>query len=361
MILEKRKAFLINTAYFGVFILAAVVLLRYIMPMATPFVVGFVIAYVLKRPIRLLSKHLPVPDKLIAILVVLTFYGIVGLLLSLLGIKIISEIAALIAMLPTLYETHGKPLLITVLGNIEDTILALDMALNPGLLAALEEVASRLLQSLGNMISGLSVSTMSFATSIASAVPGLFIELVLMIISTFFIAIDYDHLTGFCQQQMSEKTLQIFLQVKKYIVGTLFVCIRSYILIMTITFAELSIALSIIGIEHGVLIAFVISIFDILPVLGTGGIMIPWSILTLISGNFTLGIALLLVYLIITVIRNIIEPKIVGGQLGLHPVVTLCSMYVGVQLLGIAGLFGFPIGLSLLRYLNDNGVIKVFR
>jgi predicted PurR-regulated permease PerM len=67
------------------------------------------------------------------------------------------------------------------------------------------------------------------------------------------------------------------------------------------------------------------------------------------------------VYIIVTVVRNIIEPKIVGGQLGLHPVVTLCSMFVGVQLLGAIGLFGFPIGLSLLRYLNDHGVIKVLK
>ena len=66
-------------------------------------------------------------------------------------------------------------------------------------------------------------------------------------------------------------------------------------------------------------------------------------------------------YLIITVIRNIIEPKIVGGQLGLHPVVTLCSMFLGLQLFGGVGMFGFPIGLSLLRYLNDHGVIHLFK
>ena len=67
------------------------------------------------------------------------------------------------------------------------------------------------------------------------------------------------------------------------------------------------------------------------------------------------------VYVTVTVVRNIIEPKIVGGQLGLHPVVTLCSMFVGVQLFGVVGLFGFPIGLSLLRYLNDHGVIRILK
>ena len=138
-------------------------------------------------------------------------------------------------------------------------------------------------------------------------------------------------------------------------------CIRSYALIMSITFVELSIGLTLAGIKHPVLVAFIIALFDILPVLGTGGIMIPWTILTAIQGNGPMALKMLAIYVVITVIRNIIEPKIVGSQLGLHPVVTLCSMFVGAQVFGVIGLFGFPIGLSLLRYLNDHGVIRLFR
>ena len=77
---------------------------------------------------------------------------------------------------------------------------------------------------------------------------------------------------------------------------------------------------------------------------------------------FALALGLLLVYLFVTVVRNILEPKIVGGQIGVHPVVTLAGMFVGAQLFGVLGLFGFPIGLSsLLRHLNESGAIKVFR
>ena len=130
---------------------------------------------------------------------------------------------------------------------------------------------------------------------------------------------------------------------------------------MSITFVELSVGLKMIGLKHAVMIAFIISVFDILPVLGTGGIMIPWAIAAAVAGRYTLAIELAVIYLVITVIRNIIEPKIVGSQLGLHPVVTLASMFVGVQLIGVAGLFGFPILLSLLRYLNKNGTVNLFK
>lgn len=233
--------------------------------------------------------------------------------------------------------------------------------MDPSLVSTLEDLFNQFIQSIGQMVSSLSMSAMGTISGVASSLPGLFIKLLLMIISTFFIAADYELLTGFFLKQLDGKSKQIFLQVKKYVVGTLFVCIRSYALIMTITFIELSVGLSIIGVKNSILIAFLISVFDILPVLGTGGIMIPWTIIAALTGDYSLSIGLLIVYLIITVIRNIIEPKIVGSQIGLHPVVTLASMFVGVQLLGVVGLFGFPISLSLLRHLNDNGTIHLFK
>ena len=89
--------------------------------------------------------------------------------------------------------------------------------------------------------------------------------------------------------------------------------------------------------------------------------MIPWVVLCVLRGEYSLALGLLIVYVVITVIRNIIEPKIVGAQIGLHPVVTLASMFLGAQLFGVIGLFGFPIGLSLLRHLNEKGIIKIFK
>ena len=354
---EKRRAFLINFAYFAVIFLLVFALLRYGISMVTPFVIAFIIAFILKRPIRFLRERLHIPGKLAAVLAVILFYGTVGALPTLLGIKVVTWIITLMSDLPALYETYALPVFMDVLGKIEEIFLNME----PELAAYLSDIGSDLLRSVGNMISGVSVRVIGFSTSVATAIPGLFIKLVLMLISTFFIAIDYDRLTGFCLRQMGEKTKEVFFQIKEYVAGTLWVCIRSYALIMSITFVELSIGLSIIGIRRAVLVALCISIFDILPVLGTGGIMLPWAIIAAIQGNYRLAVSILVVYIVITVIRNILEPKIVGGQLGLHPVVTLCSMFVGAQLLGVVGLFGFPIGLSLLRYLNDHGVIRIFK
>lgn len=225
----------------------------------------------------------------------------------------------------------------------------------------LNAVWEQSLNSLGQQVTGLSVKVMGVLSGMASSLPAFFIRLVLMIIASFFIAMDYDALTGFCMDQMSGRTKKIFLQIKEYVVGTLFVCIRSYALIMSITFVELAVGLTLIGVEYSVVIALFIAVFDILPVLGTGGIMIPWVILEAFRGDLALAVRSLIVYVAITVIRNILEPKIVGSQIGLHPVVTLASMFLGAQLFGVIGLFGFPIGLSLLRHLNDTGTVQLFK
>ncbi len=357
MITEKRKNFLINFAYFTVIAVLAAVLILYIMPLASPFVIGFVIAWALQKPIRFLRGRIPLPDKLIAMGSVLLFYATIGFLISLAGIKAFSEIASLIASLPRIYSVHVQPFLWDVLVGVENIFMDMD----PSLVAAINDMSRQFLQSVGELVTGWSMATMGILSSIASSLPALFIKIVLMIISTFFIAIDYDRLTGFCMRQLSDRGKNLFVQIKEYLVGTLWVCVRSYVLIMSITFVELSILLTFIGIEHSVIVAFCTAVFDILPVLGTGGIMVPWAVLTAIGGNYILGLKLFVVYIVVTVVRNIIEPKIVGGQLGLHPIVTLTSMFVGVQLLGVVGLFGFPIGLSLLRYLNDHGVIKILK
>lgn len=353
--MEKRKTFIVNFLYFAIILAAAYVLIRFGLPLLMPFVIAFVIAYFLKWPIRFVSAKLKIPRKLTAILMVILFYGTIGTLLTLLVIRAISSLTTLVQNLPLIFRDSIVPFLTDIFTNLEDSILRLD----PRLLDTLEYLSEHLIQSLGQLASSLSLGSMGFLSSLASSLPMLFIKLLLMVISTFFLAMDYDRVTVFLVRLLNRPARNMFLQIKQYVVGTLFVCIRSYAIIMSITFVELTIGLSIIGISHAPLIALCIAIFDILPVLGTGGIMIPWAVIAALQGHYSLAVQLFIVYLVVTIVRNIIEPKIVGGQLGLHPVATLASMFVGSQLLGVVGLFGFPILLSLLRYLNDNGTIHI--
>ena len=356
---KKKKKFIIDVTYLALILVLSYLLLQYALPLLLPFVLAFLIAYVLRRPIRFLSRVLHAPKGLVAVLLVVLTYGTIGLLLALAGIRITATITSVVQQIPSLYSAYILPELTDFFAWLEELLAKLD----PSLMSALQELQSQLLNMLWQLVSSLSVvlvGGVSMATSFATSLPGFLIRLLLMVISTFFIAVDYQKIVRFCLGCLQGSTRNLVLQVKAYVVGTLFVCIRSYALIMSITFVELSVGLTLIGVNRAILVALLIAIFDILPVLGTGGIMIPWVILSALGGDLPHAFALLVLYVIITVIRNIIEPRIVGAQIGLHPVLTLMSMFVGNHLFGIVGLFGLPILLSLLRYLNDNGTISLF-
>ncbi|MFR8839309.1 MAG: sporulation integral membrane protein YtvI [Clostridium sp.] len=355
MEMQKRRQFIINFLYFGIIFMLAFVLLKYGLPMVSPFAAGFVIACILRKPVLFLAEKLPLSQKAAAVLTVLLFYCTIGILFFLTGVKAFSAVRAFFFQLPELYTSHVEPVLNSIYRGFEESFLHMD----PSLLASLEELVLQFSQSLGQLVSSLSGIAMGWVSGAASSLPGLFISLLLLIISTFFIAADYETLTGFCLRQLSDRQREMFLLIKEYVVER-FGMHPLHALIMSITFIELSVGLTVIGVKNPIPIALLISIFDILPVLGTGGIMIPWIILEALTRNFTLSFALLAVYLFVTVVRNILEPKIVGTQIGLHPIVTLSSMFVGTQLFGVIGLFGFPIVLSLLRYLNEKGMIHLF-
>jgi predicted PurR-regulated permease PerM len=109
------------------------------------------------------------------------------------------------------------------------------------------------------------------------------------------------------------------------------------------------------------MIAIAIAIFDILPVAGSGGILIPWAIISLVLGYLPRAIGLLVIYAVITVIRQYIEPKIVGSSLGVNPIVTLAGLYFGLKLFGVLGMFIVPIGLMTLKAFNDAGRIHLYK
>lgn len=143
--------------------------------------------------------------------------------------------------------------------------------------------------------------------------------------------------------------------------GTIANMLKGYISIMFITFVELSVGLTVLQAPNSILLAALIAVVDILPVLGTGTVLIPWSLISLITGDTFLGIGLIILYVVILIVRNIIEPKFIGKRIGLKPLVTLVSMYLGMKLAGVAGMFIFPLVVAFLKNLHDAGIINTWK
>ncbi len=340
MNIQQQRDFLTRLAYWVVIAGAVYLAFEYLLPITMPFIFGILIAW----PVVGLSRKLRCNHKIFRIGLTAVIYGFIGLLIGWVSVKGVSNISDIIRWLPRVYENKLLPLVELVYNWCRQTIQVLD----PALVSALEVVLQSLLSSLKSLISFLSGQAVDLVSALAVGIPDLILSLLAMIFSTVFIVGDYERIVEFARQNTPDNIKKILTNVRVYLTDTLFVVIRSYFIIMCLTFTELSILFSLFGIENAVLKASIIALLDIMPVLGTGGIMIPWAIISLVLGYTKLGIQLFVIYAIVTVVRNYVEPRIVGTQLGLHPIITLVAMFIGLRLFGFWGLFGLPVGISFL-------------
>ena len=202
-------------------------------------------------------------------------------------------------------------------------------------------------------------------TSIPSAVIGV----VVSIIACVFMTSDYEKMLGFVKRQLPERHLNKLRDARTVTLSSLKKMFKAYSLIILITTTELTIGLGLlklIGVfdikfSYVILISVIIALVDIVPVLGTGTIVIPWAVISFLNGDPKMGIGLIVIYVAITIIRQIIEPKLVAGQVDMSPIVTIMAMYIGTKTLGVLGFFILPFTCIVIKRLNDEGIIHLFK
>ena len=337
---QSKRDFLITVTYWAVIAAAVYLAFEYLLPISVPFIIGFLVALLVVK----LSRLLHCTNKVLRSLLTLLIYGLLGTLVALLAIKGVDLVSDLIKWISEIYEAKLLPLVGAIYNWLAGTVNMLD----PTLLSVLDSMSQGIISGLESIVSSLSGFAVNLVSGIATGVPSLILSLLAMIFCTVFVANDFELLQSFYREHTPVKVKNILRQIRTYLTDTLFVVIRSYALIMLLTFTELSILFAIFGIQAPVLKAALIAVLDILPILGTGTIMIPWSVISFVLGNTVMGIKTIVIYAIITVVRNYVEPKIVGAQLGLHPIITLAAMFIGLRLFGFLAMFGLPVAISFL-------------
>ena len=353
--LEQRKTFIINVLYFA---LAAAILyftVKYILVWIFPFIIGFVVALLLRPLIRFLSDKCRIPHKMAAIILAVLFYAVVGFLLILIGIKIIYILRDGFESLPDMYTQYIAPLI----NNLFDKIEQLTARLDPNMAQIIRNMTTSFSESAVTVVSGISSQVIGFLTSTFISLPGFLLSLLLSVISSIFFAMDLSKITASLMKLLTEKMRANVTRLKKLaaVIGLKYV--KSYAILVSVTFIELSVGFLILGIDNAIAIAAIIAVIDLLPILGTGIIVIPWILIELIKGNIPLAIGLAILYAVIIIVRNILEPKIVGRQIGVHPLAMLVSMYVGLQIFGFVGIFVLPIILVVVKGFYDNKKLEL--
>lgn len=371
---KKRRDAIINVAFLAMVLGLIFVFFKYCFGIAAPFLLSFFFAVLLQRPLRWLDKKTKnkchtLWSLLLVLLSILIIVGPLIIILSLIGREIGNFVS---------YLTDQLNDLPSFLATLEKEILGLIKFLPDSIYTSASDYISDLFGKMINNfdLSALGIDMKSVTSGLTTGVSGIYgvvknipsvlIGIVIGVVAWIFFTKDYNYIVHFIKLQLPDNKKNILSEIKQIFSKTVLKMIRAYGIIMLITFCELFLGLSIlnwIGVmdnSYVVMIAIVIAIFDILPVAGSGGILIPWAAISLILGEYPAAIGLIVVYAVITVIRQYIEPKIVGSSLGVHPIVTLAGLYFGLKLFGFMGMFIVPLAVMTLKAFNDAGRIHLF-
>lgn len=376
-ITEKRKATLINITYYTVIIALFYLFMKYAFGLVAPFIVALAVAILLQKPLRIISKKTKIKKNILGAVAVLLIISVLISLIVLVGYRLFVEfkgfgeyVMSKMSDLPALIRSAEDWILarLTVLpDSLEKTVADSVMGIVDRLLLVSQEETTGVTQT---SESGFDLSFLATPLggllSTAKQIPVVFAGIFMGIIACFFITCDYDKFRVLISENISREHEAAIVKTRRILGDILGKMLKSYATLIFITFCEVSIGLNILklfGVYGGgyiLVISIITAIVDILPVLGTGTILIPWAIFNLFTGNIGLGIGLVVLYVLITVIRQIIEPRLVAMNVGLHPAITLFGMYMGVQLFGFLGIFILPITFVLVKALNDEGIIHLW-
>ena len=363
---QKRWSFIVNVLYLALFVAGFYLFMKYALWLFMPFIVALVISAILQKPLRLVTKNKKVPKGVAGALMSIGVFAVIIGIFAVGGVKIVTGIRDLIS-----YFTARCSNIAEFFEVLKSAYLDLDIA--QMIPADMNDYVTNGIDSLRDyfMDGGFVVtikenftSLISPLGSVISTVPSFLAGFLISIIATCFMVPTFEDIKAFVVRQFNDGSK--VLRAKRILVSSIGKMIKAYVIIVFITTCELFAGftiLKLIGINdgsHNLAISFLIAIIDIVPVLGTGTVLLPWTVYSFVTGNIGMGIGLLVIYAAITVIRQIIEPKLVAGQVGISPVVTIMAMYIGVRIFGAPGIFILPLIVIIIKLLNDEGIIHVF-
>ncbi len=353
---DFKTRFLINLAYYITVLGLLYFIIRYGIIMALPFLLAYLISATAEPLKGFLHVRLRFKLTFASVISVVFVFFIIGWLFVLLASSLIYQITKLMGSWPQFYDSfsHG-------LSNFTDRAIDIFHLLPPYVSAYIETSIDSFITTLPSAFSELTMPMLTFLTNVATTLPSLFVSALITLAASILISSNYVDLRKFIALQMPEHIHAMTLDIKSFFAMTVLRLLKAYAIICFITFVELSIGLTLLKINSALFIAAIIALFDILPIFGCGAVLVPWALLSVITGNFQMGVGIAVLYLIITSIRQVLEPKIVGDTIGLNPVAALIAIYIGLRFFGILGMFAIPLLLIVLKHMQERDYIKLWR
>lgn len=340
------------------FVLAVIVggffLIYFVAKLTVPFIIALIVAFLMNPLVKLLNQKARIPRGLSVLIALILIVGVIAGLIALLIIEIISGVKYLTEVVPDkvddlidYFERIFASTIMPLYDKVLDMFNNLDTDQRHTVLTNIQEIGKTLTGALGD----LGQSIVTGLTAFMGALPNFAVILVFAILGTFFISKDWDKLASKMTQAIPDPVTsnvgRIYRDLKRAMLGF----VRAQLTLVSITGVIVLIGLFILRVDYAFTIAIITGIVDLLPYLGTGLVFVPWIIYMFFSGNYFLSIGLSVLYAIVVIQRQMMEPKIVSSSIGLNPLATLVAIFVALQLFGFIGFIIGPIALVILKTL----------
>lgn len=324
--------------------------LRYLLPLLLPFLLGALLALAAEPGVRLLRSKAKLPQGAAALFSVTATLVLLSCILLLLGSVAVRQLGRLSASLPKVAQTAMDGL-----DSLEGFLLSLARRSPAAVRNTLTGSVTSLFHS-GDTLNRMAGQLPDLITSLVSKVSSSALSVGTGILSAFMICIRLPKIRQWCKESPLLQPLRSFLPSVKRLKTALGGWLKAQLKLSAISFLIVCLGLILLRIPYAPVWALVTALVDAVPVLGTGTVLLPWALVCLIQKQSLRAIGLLLTYGAAMLSRSVLEPRLVGKQLGLDPLVTLLCLYVGFQLWGIVGMLLSPLAAMTVKELSKTAM-----
>ena len=308
-----------------------------------PFIIGWIIALIAGPMVRFLEKKLKIRRKAGSAFVIIAVIGLVVLVGYLLVVNLSKELGGFVRDLPQMWEDLQEDF-----DTIAKNLSVVYDKLPKDVRNTIDKIAASASNFAGELVGKLSSPTIEAVGNFAKWLPTFLIGLIMCLLSSYLFVAEKEQIGQGVQKHMPEALLYRFRLIKRSLVKAVGGYFKAQIKIEVWIYLLLLIGFLVLGVDYAPLIAFGIAILDFLPFFGTGTAMVPWAIVKFLSADYIMTIALLVIWGVSQLVRQIIQPKIVGDSVGVPPLPTLFLLYIGYMVGGVMGMIvAVPIGIIL--------------
>ncbi|MBO4584784.1 MAG: sporulation integral membrane protein YtvI [Clostridia bacterium] len=352
---NRRVKFLINVFFIAVCVAMAYFALRYLPGLFVPFIFALLIVLATNPLVNLVERKLKIPRKIGGPIIVILAIGLIVVAFYFLITVVLGEATSLVKDIGNLMKSLPE--------KWENIINSYEAFLNRIGLPEVLRNAFNFSTLVGNMTESLSKTfdVQNIVSGIVTNASSFLFSFFITVVATVLLSADYVRIRAFVMRQLSPKHQKTMLNVKVFMKTTVWGYTKTYAIIFAFYFVSMYLLFLVMHLNHAMLLSFIIALIDLLPVVGLGVVFIPWAIINFIGGDIWFGIILVVAYVVLTFVRNLIEPKLIGKQVGIHPFVALLALYLGLELFGFIGVFVLPLVVILLKSEHDAGRLHIWK